>query len=64
MFDVEQFKNGGTVIGNGCIFSGGDHLVHSSWTYFREAFTEGRFDDINDCLYRVDVGYDLPNALH
>ena len=30
MFDIEQSQDGGSIVGDGGVLLGGDHLVHSS----------------------------------
>lgn len=57
MLDVEESKDGGSIVGDGCVFMGGDHFVHASGT-------EGGLDDVDDSLDGVDVGDDLSNAFH
>ena len=32
MFDIEQFEDGGSIIGDGRVLGGRDHLVHASGT--------------------------------
>ena len=33
MLDVEESKDGGSIVGDGCVFMGGDHFVHASGTW-------------------------------
>ena len=57
VFDVEKTEDGGSVVGDGGIFGGGDHFIHASGS-------EGSFDNIDYCFDGVDVRYDLSDTFH
>jgi len=37
MFNVKEFKDGGSVVGDCGIFMGGDHFIHTSGTWLEKS---------------------------